>query len=75
MIYLVLSFNFILYLIIFLVWRNDCKEIGVEKLAVSLAERIFTAFVFFYFTYVNHDFRRLSNVIFRTTAARVQKRC
>lgn len=45
--YFVLSFNFILYLMIFLMWKNDCKKIGVEKLAVSLTERLFTAFAFF----------------------------
>lgn len=47
MIYFVLSFNFILYLMTFLIWKKDCKEIGVEKLAVSLTERLFRVFAVF----------------------------
>lgn len=42
--YVVLIFNIILYLVIFLVWKKDCKEIGVDKLAVPLSNRLLVAF-------------------------------
>ena len=29
----------ILFVPFYLIWKNDCKEIGKDKLAVSLAER------------------------------------
>lgn len=38
--------NLILYLFIYLKWRKDCKEIGRDKLAVSLEERLSAAFIF-----------------------------
>ena len=31
--------QFVLFTPFYLVWGNDCKEIGKENLAVSLAER------------------------------------
>ena len=36
--------QFILFIPFYLVWKKDCKEIGKEKLAVSLKER-FTAWI------------------------------
>jgi hypothetical protein len=29
----------VLFIPFYLIWRNDCKEIGKENLAVSLSER------------------------------------
>jgi hypothetical protein len=34
--------QFVLFIPFYLVWRNDCKKIGKENLAVSLQERFFT---------------------------------
>jgi hypothetical protein len=31
-----------LFIPFYLIWRNDCKEIGKENLAVSLTERFIT---------------------------------
>lgn len=32
-------FQFVLFVPFYIIWRNDCKEIGKENLAVSLQER------------------------------------
>jgi hypothetical protein len=37
-----ITLQFVLFIPLFLVWKNDCKEIGKENLAVSLEERFFT---------------------------------
>lgn len=39
--------QFLLFIPFYLVWRNDCKEIGKENLAVSLLERFIIWIVFF----------------------------
>jgi hypothetical protein len=31
----------VLFLPFYLIWRNDCKKIGKDNLAVSLSERFF----------------------------------
>jgi hypothetical protein len=36
----------VLFIPFYLIWRNDCKEIGKENLAVSLTER-FMAWIFY----------------------------
>jgi hypothetical protein len=33
--------QFVLFLPFYLIWRNDCKKIGKDNLAVSLSERFF----------------------------------
>lgn len=33
------ALQFVLFLPFYLIWRKDCKEIGKERLAVSLGER------------------------------------
>ncbi len=35
------TLQFVLFIPFFLIWKNDCKEIGRENLAVSLGERFF----------------------------------
>ena len=37
----------LLFIPFYIEWRNDCKEIGKENLAVSLYERFFAWIVFF----------------------------
>jgi hypothetical protein len=34
-----LLLQFVLFIPFYFIWRNDCKTIGREKLAVSLTER------------------------------------
>jgi hypothetical protein len=36
----------VLFIPFYLIWRNDCKEIGKENLAVSLTER-FMVWIFY----------------------------
>lgn len=38
--------QFVLFTPFYLIWRNDCKEIGKEKLAVSLTERFISWILF-----------------------------
>lgn len=38
--------QFILFFPFYMIWRNDCKKIGKENLAVSLQERFFTWIIF-----------------------------
>lgn len=37
--------NAVCYFLVWLNWRNDCKEIGKEQLAVPLKERFFSLFI------------------------------
>ena len=37
--------QFVLFIPLYFIWRNDCKKIGREKLAVSLIDR-FVAWLF-----------------------------
>jgi hypothetical protein len=39
LIYILLQF--VLFIPFYLIWRNDCKKIGKDNLAVSLGERFF----------------------------------
>ena len=46
MILICISLQFVLFTPFYLVWRNDCKEIGKEHLAVSLTERFISWILF-----------------------------
>ena len=39
--------QFLLFIPFYIIWKNDCKEIGKENLAVSLSERFWTWIVCF----------------------------
>jgi hypothetical protein len=38
---IIISIQLILFIPFYLIWRNDCKKIGKENLAISLKERFF----------------------------------
>lgn len=45
MIVLLLALNVMTYAWVYFSWRKDCKEIGKDRLAVSLGERVKAAFL------------------------------
>jgi len=38
--------QFVLFIPFYIIWRNDCKKIGKDNLAVSLSERFFYWLIF-----------------------------
>ena len=46
MILICILLQFVLFTPFYLVWRNDCKKIGKENLAVSLTERFISWILF-----------------------------
>ena len=45
LILILLALNVATYALVYFDWRRDCKEIGKDHLAVSLGERIRSAFL------------------------------
>ena len=38
--------QFVFFIPFYIIWRNDCRKIGKDSLAVSLGERFFTWCIF-----------------------------